>query len=73
MKAAHVLYTKKHTQTNDSYPAMDSAVCLQGAGCRSRSRGCALYRDAMRAAYMLDSLPSRDGDLELDCEVNVSL
>ena len=23
MKAAHVLYTKKHVQTNTSYPAMD--------------------------------------------------
>ena len=73
MKAAHVLYTKKHTQTNASYPAMDSAVCLQGAGCISRSRGRALYRDASRAAYVLSSLPSRNGDLELDCGVNVSL
>ena len=30
-----------------------SALCLQGAGCRFRSRGCALYRDASRAAYVL--------------------
>ena len=36
--ASHVLYTKKHTQTNASYPAMDMR-------CRSRSRGRALYRE----------------------------
>ena len=50
-----------------------SAVCLQVAGCRSRSRGRALYRDASRAAYVLGPPPSRDGDLELEGEVNVSL
>ena len=50
-----------------------SAVCFQGAGCRSRTRGCALYRDALRAAYELRPPPSRGGDLELDGRVNVSL
>ena len=31
------------------------------------------YRDASRAAYLLSPPPSRGGDLELECEVNVSL
>ena len=64
---------KKHTQTNASYPVMDIAVFLQVAGCRSRSRGCALYRGALRAAYLLGPPPSRGGDLELEGGVNVSL
>ena len=38
-----------------------SAVCL------------ALYTDASRAAYVLEPLPSRGGDLELEGGVNVSL
>ena len=50
-----------------------SAVCLQGAECRSRSRGRALYRDASWAANMLGPPPSRGGDLELEGGVNVSL
>ena len=29
-----------------------SAVCLQGAGCRSRSRRSAIYTDALRVAYI---------------------
>ena len=51
------------------------AVCLQGAGCRSRSRGRALYRDATRAEYVLGQPPSRvrGGDLELEGGVSVSL
>ena len=32
-----------------------------------------LYRDASRAAYVLDLPPSRGGDLELEGVVNVSL
>ena len=48
------------------------------AGCRSRSRWRALYRDALRATYVLGTRPpepppSRDGDLELEGGVNVSL
>ena len=50
-----------------------SVVCLQGAGCRSRSRGCALYRDASQAVYVLGPPPSKDGDLELEGGVNASL
>ena len=71
--ATHVLYMKKHTQTNASYPAMDISVCLQGTGCRSRSRRRAVYRDVSRAAYVLRPPPSRGGDLELEGGVNVSL
>ena len=37
-------------------------------GCRSRSRGRALYRDASQTAHMLGPPPSRarGGDLELE-------
>ena len=72
MKAAHVLYAKKHTQTLHIL-RWTSVVCLQGVGCRSRSRGCALYRDASRSAYVLGPPHSRDRDLELESGVNVSL
>ena len=41
-------------------------------GCRSRSRGRALYRDALRAANVLGPSPSKGGDLELEGGVNVS-
>ena len=50
-----------------------SAVLLHVAWCRSRSRGCALYRDASRAAYVLGPPPARGGDLKLGGGVNVSL
>ena len=50
-----------------------SAVCLQVVGCRSRSRGRALHRDASQVAYVLGPPPSRGGDLELEGGVNVSL
>ena len=43
--------TKKHTQTNVSNPVMDVRCMPSRAGCRSRSRGRALYRNASRAAY----------------------
>ena len=48
---------------------------LSRAGCRSRSRERALYRDALQAAYVLGPRlpPSRGGDLELEGGVNVSL
>ena len=66
---------KKYTQMNVLYPVMDSCCMPSRAGCRSRSRGCALNRDASRAAYVLGPLPppSRGGDLELEGGVNVSL
>ena len=48
-----------------------SAVCLQGAGCRSRSSRRALYRDASWAAYVLGLPSSRGGDLELEGGVSV--
>ena len=38
--------TKKHTQTNASYPMMDISCMPSMVGCRYRSRGRALYRDA---------------------------
>ena len=37
----------------------------------ARSRGCALYRDASRVAFLLGSPPSRGGDLELEGGVSV--
>ena len=64
----------KHTQTNASYLAMDISCMPSRAGCRSRSRGRALYRDASRAAaHVLGPPPLRGGDLELEGGVNVSL
>ena len=78
MKTAHnVLYMKKHTQTNSSYPAMDIG-CMPsrvGWGVDLEVERCALYRDASRAAYVLGPHPppSRGGDLELEGGVNVSL
>ena len=65
--------TKKNTQTNVSYPVMDISCMPSRAGCRSRSRGRALYRDASRAVYVLSPLPppSRGGDLELEGGISV--
>ena len=67
--------TKKHKQTNASYPVIDISCMPSSAGCRSRSRGRVLYRDALRAAYVLGPCPppSRGGDLELEGGVNVSM
>ena len=67
--ANNVLYMKKHTQTNASYPAMDISCMVE---CRSRSREHALCTDASRAAYLLGSPPVGDEDLELEGGVNVS-
>ena len=66
---------KKQTQTNVSYPVMDISCMPSRAGCRSRSRGRALYRDASQAAYVLGQRrpPSSGGDLELEGGANVSL
>ena len=66
-------FIREEAHTNERFISCTSAVCLQGAGCRSRSRGRALYRDASWAAYMLGPPPSRGGDLELEGGVNVSL
>ena len=49
MKAAHNVLYMKHTKRTLHILRWTSAVCLQGAGCRFRSRGSALYRDASRA------------------------
>ena len=42
-------------------------------GCRSRSRGRALYREASQVAYVLGPPPSKGGDLELEDGVNMFL
>ena len=57
IKTAH--YTRRSTYKSTLHILRwTSAVLLQGARCRSRSRGRALYRDASRAAYVLDPPPS---------------
>ena len=59
MKAAHVLYKKKHKQTNASYPAMNISYIPPDVR-RSRSRERALNRDASQAgAHVLGPPPSR--------------
>ena len=69
-----MFYTRRSTHKRTLHILRwTSAVLLQGAWCRSRSRGHALYRDASRAAYVLGPPPSRGGDLELEGRVNVSL
>ena len=44
---------REEAHTNERFIILrwKSAAFLQGAGCRSRSRGRALYRDASWAAY----------------------
>ena len=71
MKAAHNVLYKKHVHTNERFISCDGHQlhALRGC-CRSRSRGCALYRDASRAAYVLGPPPSRGRDLELEGGVN---
>ena len=76
MKAAHnVLYKKKHTQTNASYPAMGHQLyAFKGLGVDLEVEG-VRYIEIHRgpAAHVLDPPPSRGGDLELEGGVNVSL
>ena len=57
----HIMfYTRKSTHKPTLHILRcTSAVCLQEVGCRSRSRGRALYRDASRAAHVLGPPPSR--------------
>ena len=74
----HIMfYTQRSTHTKERFIShilrWTSAICLQRVGCRSRSRGHALNRDASQAIYMLGLPPSRGGDLELEGGVNVSL
>ena len=71
----HIMfYTRRSTHKRTLHILRwTSAVCLQGAGCRSRSRGRALYRDASRATIVLGPPPSRGGDLELEGGVNCVL
>ena len=48
-----IIYTRRSTHKRTLHiPRWTSAVRLQVEGCRSRSRGRALYRDASRAAYV---------------------
>ena len=69
-----MFYTRRSTYKRTFHILQwTSAVLLQGAWCRSRSRGRALYRDASPAAYVLGPPPSTGGDLELEGGVNVSL
>ena len=71
----YFLYTKKHTQTYASYPAMDIS-CIYNFKERDvdlEVEGMRYYTDASRAANILDPPHSRGGDLEIEGEVNVSL
>ena len=77
MKAAdNVLYKKKHTQTNASYPAMGISCIysFKGLGVDLDVEG-VRYIDMHRGtvAHVLGPPPSRGGDLELVGGVNVSL
>ena len=77
MKAAHtVLYMKKHTQTNASYPAMgiSCTYAFKGLGIDLEVEG-VHYIEMHRgpAAHVLGLPPARGGDLELEGGVNVSL
>ena len=56
-----MFYTRRTHKRTLHILRWTSAVRLQGAGCRSRSRECAFYKDASRAAYVLGPLPSRGG------------
>ena len=58
----HIIHEEAHT--NKRFTSCDG---------RSRCRGCALYRDASRAANVLGPPPSMGGNLELDGGVIVSL
>ena len=60
-KGLHIMfYTRRSTHKRTlRILRWTSALCLQGATCRSRSRGRVLYRDASRAAYVLGPPPSR--------------
>ena len=72
--AHNVLYMKKHTQTNASYPAIDiNCMPSRGGGVDLELEGRTLYKDASRARIRADPPPSRGGDLELEGGVNVSL
>ena len=73
MKATHnVLYMKKHTQTYTSYPAMDVS-CMTSKECGVNLEVEGEHYIEMHhgpAAYVMDPLPSRGGDLELEGGVN---
>ena len=70
MKAAHnVLYKKKHTQTNASYPAMDISCmyAFKGLGVDLEVEGVHYIEMHRRsAAHVLGPPPSRGVDLELE-------
>ena len=74
MKVAHVLYMKKHTQTYDSYHAMDIS-CMTSV---FKERGVEREGEGVRyiemhrgpATYVLGPPPSRGGYLDLEDGVN---
>ena len=75
MKAVHnVLYTKKHTQTNASYPVMDNSCiyAFKGWGVDLEVEG-VRYIEMHRGPHTcyIDLPPSRGGDLDLEGGVNV--
>ena len=76
MKAAHnVLYKKKHTQMNASYPAMDiSCMPSRALGVNLEVEGVHYIEMHRRpASHVLGPPPSQGGNFELEGGVNVGL
>ena len=67
LRAAHIAYTRRSAHTNNRFISCDvhQLFAFKWRG-RSRNGGPTLYRDAMRAAYVLGAPHARGGDLELE-------
>ena len=66
----------KEANTNERFTSCDGHQLYTFKGrvdLEVEARACVIYRDASQAAYVLGPSPSRDGDLELEGGVNVSL